>query len=212
MIIKKLHTISHDRFITYGSAEWPSRVAKILNTRCENSKYSVSQLTIVIFSPVIWSYLNWSQDLAKFEKFYVAFCSTLTHCVTSYGSIGRDTDNDLLPDGTKLLPESILTYPLRCSMAFTCEQFTSGAHESNSSRMSHAYMCQWKKTIIGSDNGLSPVIWTNVGVLLIKALETKFNEILIEIATVSLNKMHFVCNMAAISSRPQWVNPRYCIA
>ena len=52
-----------------------------------------------------------------------------------------------------------------------------------------------KPTIIGSDNGLSPdrrqaIIWTNAGILLIGPLGTNFNEILIEIHTFSLKKMH----------------------
>ena len=51
-------------------------------------------------------------------------------------------------------------------------------------------------TIIVSDNGLSPgwrqaIIWTNVGVLLIGPLGTNFNEILIEIRTLSLKKIHY---------------------
>ena len=50
-------------------------------------------------------------------------------------------------------------------------------------------------TIIGSDNGLSPgrrqaIIWTNVGILLIKPLRTNFSEILIEIIIFSVKKMH----------------------
>ena len=50
-------------------------------------------------------------------------------------------------------------------------------------------------TITDSDNGLSPgrrqaVIWTNAEILLIGLLGTKFNEILIEIDTFSLKKMH----------------------
>ena len=49
--------------------------------------------------------------------------------------------------------------------------------------------------IIGSDNGLLPgrhqaIIWTNGGILLIGPLGTNFNEILIEIYTFSLKKMH----------------------
>ena len=41
-------------------------------------------------------------------------------------------------------------------------------------------------TIIGSDNGLSPsrrqaIIWTNVGILLMRPIGTNFSEILIEI-------------------------------
>ena len=48
---------------------------------------------------------------------------------------------------------------------------------------------------MGSDNGLSPgrhqaIIWTVAGILLIKPLGTKFSEILIEIHTFSLRKMH----------------------
>ena len=48
-----------------------------------------------------------------------------------------------------------------------------------------AHICVSKLTIIGSDNGLSPcqrqaIIWTNVGILLIVTLETKFSEILSE--------------------------------
>ena len=50
-------------------------------------------------------------------------------------------------------------------------------------------------TIIGSDNGLSPgrrqaIIWTNVGILLIGPLGTNFNEMLTEIHTFSLKKIH----------------------
>ena len=52
-----------------------------------------------------------------------------------------------------------------------------------------------KLTIIGSNIGLSPgrrqaIIWTNTGILLIRPLGTNFNEILIEIYTFSLKKMH----------------------
>ena len=48
---------------------------------------------------------------------------------------------------------------------------------------------------MGSDNGLLPIqrqaiIWTNVGILLIEHLGTKFSEILIEIYTFSFKKMH----------------------
>ena len=54
------------------------------------------------------------------------------------------------------------------------------------------HICVRKLTIIGSDNGLSParpvpaIIWTNDGILLIGPLETKFEEILIEMYTFSL--------------------------
>ena len=57
------------------------------------------------------------------------------------------------------------------------------------------HICISKLTIIGSDNGLSPgrrqaIIWTNAGILLIWTLGTNFSEILIEIYTFSLKKMH----------------------
>ena len=57
------------------------------------------------------------------------------------------------------------------------------------------HICVSKRTIIGSDNGLSPgrrqaIIWTNAGILLIRTLGTKFSEILIKIITFSLKKMH----------------------
>ena len=55
--------------------------------------------------------------------------------------------------------------------------------------------------ITGSDNGLSPVrrqaiIWTNAGILLIGALGTNFNEILIEIHTFSFKKIHLKMSSA----------------
>ena len=58
------------------------------------------------------------------------------------------------------------------------------------------HKCVSKLTIIGSDNGLSPgrrqaIIWTNAGILLIGPLGTNFSEILIEIYTFSLKKIHF---------------------
>ena len=57
------------------------------------------------------------------------------------------------------------------------------------------HLCVSNLTIIGSDNGLSPgrrqaIIWTNAEILLIGALGTNFNEILIEIHTFSFKKMH----------------------
>ena len=57
------------------------------------------------------------------------------------------------------------------------------------------HICVNKLTIIGSDNGLSPgrrqaIIWTNAGISLIGPLGTNFSEILIEIETFSLKKMH----------------------
>ena len=60
-------------------------------------------------------------------------------------------------------------------------------------RVTHIHVS--KLTIIGSDNGLSPgrhqaIIWTNAGILLIRTIETNFNEILISIPTFSFKKMH----------------------
>ena len=57
------------------------------------------------------------------------------------------------------------------------------------------HICVGEQIIIGSDNSLSPgqrqaIIWTNAGILSIGPLETNFSEILIEIYTFSLKKMH----------------------
>ena len=59
----------------------------------------------------------------------------------------------------------------------------------------HTHICVSKLTIIGSDNGLSPgrrqaIIWTNAEISLIVPLGTNFSEIMIEIYTFSLKKMH----------------------
>ena len=57
------------------------------------------------------------------------------------------------------------------------------------------HICVSNLTIIGSINGLSPgrrqaIIWTNAGILLIRPLGTHFCDILIEIYTFSLTKIH----------------------
>ena len=57
------------------------------------------------------------------------------------------------------------------------------------------HICVSKLTIIGSDNGLSPVrlqaiIWTNAGILLFEPLGTNFNDTSIEIHTFSFKKIH----------------------
>ena len=67
------------------------------------------------------------------------------------------------------------------------------------------HICIGNLTIIGSDNGLSPgqrqaIIWTNVGILLIEPLGTKFSEILVEIITFSIKKMHL--KMLSVNWRP----------
>ena len=63
------------------------------------------------------------------------------------------------------------------------------------------HICVGKITIIGSDNGLSPerrqaIIWTNVGILLIRPLGTNFSEILIGIQTFSFKKMYLKISSA----------------
>ena len=63
------------------------------------------------------------------------------------------------------------------------------------------HICVSRQTIIGSDNDLSPgrcqaIIWTNVGILLIRSLETNFSEILSEIHSFSLKKMHLKMSFA----------------
>ena len=57
------------------------------------------------------------------------------------------------------------------------------------------HICIGNLTIIGSDNGLSPdqrqaITWTNVGIFLIGPLGTNVSEMLIEIHTFSLKKIH----------------------
>ena len=57
------------------------------------------------------------------------------------------------------------------------------------------HICVSKLTNIDSDNGLSPgrrqtIIWTNVGILLIRPLVTNFSEFLIGIHTFLFKKMH----------------------
>ena len=56
------------------------------------------------------------------------------------------------------------------------------------------HICISNPTINGSDNGLSPgrrqvIIWTNVGISLIRPLGSNFSEMFIEILTVSLKEM-----------------------
>ena len=63
------------------------------------------------------------------------------------------------------------------------------------------HRCVSKLTIIGSDNGLSPgrrqaIIWTNVGILLIRTFGTNFSEILSEIHAFSLKKIHLKMSSA----------------
>ena len=67
------------------------------------------------------------------------------------------------------------------------------------------HICVSNLTIIGSDNGLSPVrrqaiIWTNAGILSIEPLGTNFSEILIRIQAFSFKKMHL--KMSSAKWRP----------
>ena len=63
------------------------------------------------------------------------------------------------------------------------------------------HICISKLVIIASDNGLSPgrrqaIIWTSVGIFLIKPLGTNFSEILIVIITLSFTKMRLKVSSA----------------
>ena len=63
------------------------------------------------------------------------------------------------------------------------------------------HICVSNLTIIVSDNGLSPgrrqaIIWTNVGILLIRTLGTYFSEIQGKIHSFSLKKMHLKMSSA----------------
>ena len=70
------------------------------------------------------------------------------------------------------------------------------------------HICISKLTKIGLDNGLFPdrrqaIIWTNAGILVIGPLGTNVSEIVIETAFENV-----VWKMAAILSRPQYVNSK----
>ena len=63
------------------------------------------------------------------------------------------------------------------------------------------HICVSKLSIIGSDDGLSlgqrqAIIWTKAGILLFLPLGTNFNEMLIEIHTFSVKKMHLKMSSA----------------
>ena len=62
------------------------------------------------------------------------------------------------------------------------------------------HICVNKLTNIGSDNGMSPgrrqaIIWTNAGILLIGALGTNFNEMLIEFIYFHSQKSIWKCRL-----------------
>ena len=72
------------------------------------------------------------------------------------------------------------------------------------------HTCVDKLIIIGSDNGLSPwrrqaIIWTNAGILLIEPLGTNFGDILIEIYTLSFEKIHL--KMSTGKWQPSYLAP-----
>ena len=88
------------------------------------------------------------------------------------------------------------------------------------------HKCVSKVIIIGSDNGLSPsrhqaIIWTDVGILLIKPLRINFSENLIEINTFSFKKMplklssakwhlfHLGLNELIHTSFPSYIHDQY---
>ena len=108
--------------------------------------------------------------------------SVLTEGCMSDILVNTGSGNDLLPNGTKLLPGPMLAHWGRVT-----------------------HICVGKLTIIGSDNGLSPerrqaIIWTNAGILLIGPLGTNVSEILIEIQTFSLRKMRLKMSSAKCCS------------
>ena len=75
----------------------------------------------------------------------------------------------------------------------------------SSLRPSDAYICVGKLTIIGSDNGLSPgrrqaIIWTNVGILLIRPSGTNFSEIVIGNQIFSFKKIRLKMSSAKCCS------------
>ena len=63
------------------------------------------------------------------------------------------------------------------------------------------HICVSKLSITGSDSGLLPgqrqaIIWTSAGILLIGPLGTNFSEIVVEILTFTLKKMHLKVSSA----------------
>ena len=78
-------------------------------------------------------------------------------------------------------------------------------HLTHWGRVTH--ICVSKLTIIGSDNRLSPgrrqaIIWTNIGILLIRTLGTNFSETWSEIHAFSFKKMHL--EKSSAKCRPFW--------
>ena len=111
------------------------------------------------------------------------------------------TNAHIIPGGNQKLLKNIKpsdTYS-KCVLTILCSYAPYLLHHltvdnilTHWGRVTH--ICFGNLTIIGSDNGLSPgrrqaIIWTNAGILLIWPLGLNFNEILIEINTLSFNKM-----------------------
>ena len=72
-------------------------------------------------------------------------------------------------------------------------------------RLTHIYVSV-EYAIIDSDNGLSPaIIWTNAGLLSMRPLGTNSIEIIIEIHTFSLKKIHL--KMASVKWLPFCLGP-----
>ena len=72
------------------------------------------------------------------------------------------------------------------------------------------YICVSNITVIGSDNGLSPgwrqaIICVKDGILLVGPLGTNFSEILIEIHTFSLKKMHLKMLSVKWDQNTHWI-------
>ena len=87
----------------------------------------------------------------------------------------------------------ILGFCCRLSHLYSTVRWSSKFHLTQWGRVTQ--ICINKLAIIGPDNGLSPgwrqaIIWTNVGILLIRNLGTNFSGILSKINTFSFKKMH----------------------
>ena len=90
----------------------------------------------------------------------------------------------ILPIPWRLISKELMHHPYM----FLCKDLTHWGWVT--------HICVDILTIIGSDNGLSPdqrqaITWTNVGILLIRPLGTNFSEMLIEIHTFLVKKIHF---------------------
>ena len=88
------------------------------------------------------------------------------HTVESFGMIVKGTKTSKCY--SKLCRHGCRNISRPCDIALT-----------HWGRVTHKWVS--KLTILGSDNGLAPIIWTNAGILLIGSLGTNFSEILIEI-------------------------------